>query len=75
MEVQAGYQEKVLHQDGGQALEQPPQESGHDNKLARDQKAAGQCFQPCSLILEWSCVEPGVSLNDHYGLSLSLLRC
>ena len=33
-EVQAGYQGKVLHQEGGQTLEQSPQGSGQSTDLA-----------------------------------------
>ena len=37
-EVQAGYQEKVLQQEGGQALEQGPQGSGHGTELPQSKK-------------------------------------
>ena len=44
-EVQAGCQEKVLHQEGVQALENPPQGSSHNTELAGVQEVFGQCSQ------------------------------
>ena len=35
-------------------------------QAARVQEAFGQCSQIYGLIFEWSCVEPGVGLNDPY---------
>lgn len=37
-DVQAEYQEKVLHQEGGGTLEQAPQGSGHRPKLPEFKK-------------------------------------
>ena len=66
-EVQDRYQEKVLHQEAGQALRQAPRGSGHGIELARVQEASGQHSQSCGLIFGWSCVEPGVGLDSLYG--------
>lgn len=34
-----------LHQEGGQALKQPPQGSNHGTELEEIQEASGQCSQ------------------------------
>lgn len=39
-DVQAEYQEKVLHQEGGGTLEQAPQGSGHRPKLPEFKKCS-----------------------------------
>ena len=49
-EVQAGCQEKVLHQEGVQALENPPQGSSHNTELAGVQEVFRQCSQTYCLI-------------------------
>ena len=66
-EAQVEYQEKVLHQEWGQAVEQPPQGSGNGTELAGVQEVSEQCSQTYNLISGWSCVEPGVGLDDPYG--------
>jgi len=38
-EVQTGYQEKVLHREGSQALEQTPLGSSHGTRIPRVQEA------------------------------------
>ena len=49
--------------EGGQALEQALQGSGHSPKLP----ASGQSSLPYGLSFEWSYTDPGVGLNDPYG--------
>lgn len=44
-EAQIGYQEKVLHQESAQVLEQVPCGRYHGMELARDPEASEQCFQ------------------------------
>ena len=58
------YQEKVLHQEGAWALEQPLQGSG---LAARVQEASGQHSQTYSLIFGLPCVKPGVQQDDPCG--------
>ena len=43
------------------------QDSGCGTKPARDQGMFEQCCQTPRLILGWSCVEPGVVLDDPCG--------
>ena len=38
----------------------------YGTELARVQEATGQCFRTNGLVFEWSCLEPGVGLNDPY---------
>ena len=66
-EGQAGGEGKVLHRDGGWALGQAPQGSGHSSEPAAVQETFGQCSQTNGLIFGWSCVEPGVGLSDPCG--------
>jgi len=55
-ESQVEYQERVLHWEGGWAVEQAPQGSGHDTELAGVQEASGDGSQTHGLILDpvWS---------------------
>lgn len=50
-QVQAGYQEKVLHQKSGQSLEQTSQGSGHGTELTTIQKVFGHCSQTTDIYL------------------------
>lgn len=58
-EVQVGYWEKVLCQEGDHAMEQAPWGSNHVIKPAEVQRLFGQCSQTQSLNFGWFCVEPG----------------
>ena len=58
---------KVLHSEGGQALGQAPQGSGHGTEPDRAQEAFGLFSQTYGLISGWSHVEPGVGLDDPCG--------
>ena len=66
-EVQVGYQEKILHQEGSWAMEQASQGSGHGTKPAGVQYAVGQHSQTHSLFFGWFFEDPGVGLNDPCG--------
>ena len=66
-EGQAGCQGKVLHPEGGRALGQAPQGSGHSIEPAGVQEAFGQLAQALGLIFGWSYVEPGVGCDDPCG--------
>jgi len=62
---QVGCQEKVLHWEGGQALEQVPQ----DRVMALSCWSLGSIWTMLSDIwfdFGWSCVEPRVELSDPY---------
>jgi len=48
-------------------MEGAPQGSGHSTELDRVQEASGQCSHPYGLSFVWSCVEPGVGLDDPSG--------
>jgi len=50
-EVQIGHQEKVLHWEGGQSLEQAPQGSSDSTKPVRVQGASGRCSSSCGLVI------------------------
>ena len=67
--VWGGYQENVLHPEGGWALEQAPQGSGHSTKPGRIQEMFGQCSQAHGVILGVSCSKSwtGVGLDGPYG--------
>lgn len=54
--------------DGRWALEHDLQGSGHILKPARVEGVLGQCSQTLDLNFEWSCVVPGVRLEDPHGL-------
>ena len=61
-EVQVEYQEKILHQEDGQALEQALRGSGFGTTPARVQEASGQHSQTLKLS-----AEPGVGLSAPCG--------
>lgn len=62
-----GYQEKVLHREGGPALEQAAEGSGHSTEPDRVQKVFGQHSRTRGQILGWSFGELGVELDDPCG--------
>lgn len=62
-----GYQEKVLHREGGPALEQAAEGGGHSTEPDRVQKVFGQHSRTCGQILGWSFAGLGVELNDPCG--------
>ena len=51
--VQVGYQEKILHGGDVQALEQPPQGSGHSTELARVEEASDFWVALC-VVRHWT---------------------
>ena len=65
--VRMGVKGKVLHPEGGRALEQAPHGSGHVTEPAGVQEAFGQWSQTHGLIFGWSCEEPGVGLDESCG--------
>lgn len=66
-EVQIGYQDKVLYWEGGWALEQVPQGSGHGTDLDGVQWASEQHSQTYGLTFDQSCAEQGSGFSDPYG--------
>lgn len=65
-EGQAGYQEKVIYQEGHQVLEQALLGSRHSTELMGTWEVFGQCYRSNGLTFGWSCVEPGVGHDDLY---------
>ena len=73
-DVQAEYQEKVLHQEGGGTLEQAPRESGHGTELARVQEVSGQPSQTYGLMF-WVVLHGVRSWKGSKRITESNLRC
>lgn len=67
-EGQAGYQEKVIYQEGHQVLEQALLGSRHSTELMGTWEVFGQCYRSNGLIFGWSCVEPELDSMVFIGL-------
>lgn len=55
---------RIFTREHGWTLDQIPQGSGRGTKSAGDKEAFRKYAKKYDLIIGWSCVEPGVGLDD-----------